>query len=113
MEEQPSSFVEHSVETRYTNIFDVTRPVQDTAQAESPNTFESSLPWEVKEDQAQFKVNEEAQSLEIILQKERETPGTWRFKENKDDHPITIYLTKEQVKILGQPESIRVVITAA
>jgi hypothetical protein len=113
LEEQPSSFVEHSVETKYTNIFEVTRPVQDPAKEESPNTFESFLPWEVKEDQAQFKIPEEAQSLEIILQKEKETPGTWKFKENKDDHPITIYLTKEQVKILGQPESIKVVITAA
>jgi len=29
--------------------------------------------------------------MEIILVKEKETPGTWRFKENKEDHPITIY----------------------
>jgi hypothetical protein len=34
--------------------------------------------------------------MEIILAKEKETPGTWRFKENKEDHPMTIYLTKEQ-----------------
>jgi hypothetical protein len=51
--------------------------------------------------------------VEIILQKEKETPGTWRFKENKDDHPMTIYLTKEQVKELGDPKSIKVTITAA
>jgi len=51
--------------------------------------------------------------LEIILQKEKETPGTWRFKENKDDRPMTIYLTKEQVKQLGDPESIKVIITPA
>lgn len=50
--------------------------------------------------------------MEIVLVKEKETPGTWRFKENKEDHPMTIYLTKEQVKELGSPESIRVTITA-
>ena len=51
--------------------------------------------------------------MEIVLIKEKETPGTWRFKENKEDHPMTIYLTKEQVKELGNPESIKVTITAA
>ena len=51
--------------------------------------------------------------MEIVLVKEKETPGTWRFKENKGDHPMTIYLTKEQVKELGSPESIKVTITAA
>ena len=50
--------------------------------------------------------------MEIVLVKEKETPGTWRFKENKEDHPMTIYLTKEQVKELGSPESIKVTITA-
>ena len=45
--------------------------------------------------------------MEIVLVKEKETPGTWRFKEKKEDHPMTIYLTKE----LGSPESIKVVIT--
>ena len=51
--------------------------------------------------------------MEIVLVKEKETPGTWRFKENKEDHPMTIYLTKEQVQELGSPESIKVTITAA
>jgi hypothetical protein len=51
--------------------------------------------------------------MEIILTKEKETPGTWRYKENKEDHPITIYLTKEQVKELGNPQSIKMIITAA
>ncbi len=51
--------------------------------------------------------------MEIVLVKEKETPGTWRFKENKEYHPMTIYLTKEQVKELGNPESIKVTITAA
>ena len=51
--------------------------------------------------------------MEIILVKEKETPGTWRFKEIKEDHPITMYLTKEQVKDLGSPESIKITIEAA
>ena len=51
--------------------------------------------------------------MEIVLVKEKETPGTWRFKEEKEDHPLTIYLTKEQVKELGNPESIKVTIEAA
>jgi hypothetical protein len=51
--------------------------------------------------------------MEFILIKEKETPGTWRFKENKEDRPMTIYLSKEQVKELGNPESIKLKITAA
>ena len=51
--------------------------------------------------------------MEIILVKEKETPGTWRFKEDKEDHPMTIYLSKEQVKEIGNPKSIKVTITAA
>jgi hypothetical protein len=51
--------------------------------------------------------------MEIILTKEKETPGTWRFKENKQERPMTIYLSKDQVKELGSPESIKVIITAA
>jgi len=54
----------------------------------------------------------EKPQVEIILTKEKETPGTWRFKEDKEDHPMTIYLTKEQVKELRNPESIRVTIEA-
>jgi hypothetical protein len=55
----------------------------------------------------------EKKTMEIILIKEKETPGTWRYKENKEDHPITIYLTKEQVKELGSPQSIKMTIMAA
>jgi hypothetical protein len=55
----------------------------------------------------------ETTQMEIILVKEKETPGTWRFKEDKEDHPMTIYLSKEQVKELGNPKSIKVTITAA
>ena len=50
--------------------------------------------------------------MEFILVKEKETPGTWRFKENKEDRAMTIYLSKEQVKELGNPKSIKVTITA-
>ena len=51
--------------------------------------------------------------MEFILVKEKETPGTWRYKENKEDRPMTIYLSKEQVKELGNPETLRVKITVA
>jgi len=51
--------------------------------------------------------------MEIVLVKEKETPGTWRFKEDKEDHPMTIYLTKDQVKELGSPKSIKITIAAA
>ncbi|MFC1965802.1 Eco57I restriction-modification methylase domain-containing protein [Chloroflexota bacterium] len=57
-------------------------------------------------------IEEEAQ-VEIILIKDKETPGTWRYKEQKEDHPLTIYLTKDQVKELGNPESIKITVTAA
>ena len=51
--------------------------------------------------------------MEIVLIKDKETPGTWRFKEDKEDHPMTLYLTKEQVKEIDSPESIKITITAA
>jgi hypothetical protein len=50
--------------------------------------------------------------MEFILIKEKETPGTWRFKEDKSDRPMEIYLTKAQVGELGNPKSIKVTITA-
>jgi hypothetical protein len=50
-------------------------------------------------------------SMEFILVKEKETPGTWRFKEYKEDRPMTIYLSKEQVKELGNPQSIKMTVT--
>ncbi len=58
-------------------------------------------------------MSEETTQMEIVLVKEKETPGTWRYKEKKEDRPMAIYLTKEQVKDLGDPQSIRVTITAA
>lgn len=50
--------------------------------------------------------------MELILIKEKETPGTWRYKEDKANRPMTIYLTKEQVSELGNPKYIKVTITA-
>ena len=51
--------------------------------------------------------------MQIVLKKERETPGTWRYKEENAERPMTIYLTKAQVSELGDPESIKVTIEAA
>lgn len=51
--------------------------------------------------------------LTIVLHKDKTTPGTIRFKETKDDHPLAIYLTKAQVSELGDPESIQVTIDSA
>jgi len=44
---------------------------------------------------------------------EKDTPNTWGYNENEEDRPMTIYLTKEQVKELRGPESMKVTITAA
>ncbi len=48
--------------------------------------------------------------LTLTLHKDKTTPGTVRFKESSEDHPIALYLTKERVKELGDPESIKVTI---
>ena len=50
--------------------------------------------------------------MEFILNKDKVTPGTVRFKEDKTDHPATFYLTKVQVAELGDPESIKITIEA-
>jgi len=83
-------------------------------QTIGPNEKVSGDTIKTKAIQTEGKSNkqEEAQ-VEIVLSKEKETPGTWRFKEDKEDHPMTIYLTKEQVKELGDPQSIKVTIEAA
>ncbi len=47
--------------------------------------------------------------MEIVLTREKEPLNTWRYKENKEDRSMTIYLTKE----LGSPESIKITITVA
>jgi len=50
--------------------------------------------------------------MKLTLSKDKVTPGTVRFREdNNNDHPIVIYLTKERVKELGNPESLNVDIT--
>ena len=48
--------------------------------------------------------------MELTLHKDKTTPGTIRFKENSEDHPMALYLTKGRVKELGDPESIKVTI---
>ena len=49
--------------------------------------------------------------MKLILTKDKVTPGTVRFKEDSKDHPITsllIYLARERVTELGNPESVSV-----
>jgi len=48
--------------------------------------------------------------MQLTLTKDKVTPGTVRYKEVSDDHPIALYLTKDRVKELGNPESIVVTI---
>lgn len=48
--------------------------------------------------------------LTLILHKDKTTPKTIRFKEDIEDHPASIYLTKDRVKELGNPESIKLTI---
>ena len=51
--------------------------------------------------------------MQLTLTKDKVTPGTVRFKEDSEDHPITIYLTKDRVAELGNPETLTVTIEAA
>lgn len=48
--------------------------------------------------------------IKLILHKDKTTPRTVRFKEDSDDHPIALYLTKERVAELDGPETIAVTI---
>ena len=49
--------------------------------------------------------------MEFTLVKDKTTPGTVRFKETGDVvRPLALYLTKEQVKELGNAESIKVTV---
>jgi len=51
--------------------------------------------------------------MKLTLTKDKVTPGTVRFKEDSEDHPITIYLTKDRVAELGNPETLTVTIEAS
>lgn len=54
--------------------------------------------------------------MEFIMTKDKVTPGTIRFagpKTEGDLHSKNIYLTKAEVKALGDPEKIKVTIEAA
>ena len=49
--------------------------------------------------------------MEFTLAKDKTTPGTIRFRETGDvERPLVIYLLKDQVKELGNPETIKVTI---
>ena len=52
--------------------------------------------------------------MQLTLKKDKTTPGTVRFRETGDaERPLVIYLLKDQVKELGDPESITVDIQKA
>ena len=52
--------------------------------------------------------------MEFILARDKTTPGTIRFRETGDaERPLVIYLLKDQVKELGDPETITVIIEKA
>ncbi|MBU1067136.1 hypothetical protein KKE60_05085 [Patescibacteria group bacterium] len=49
--------------------------------------------------------------MKLTLKRDKVTPGTVRYKETGDaERPLVIYLLKEQVKELNDPETISVVI---
>jgi len=49
--------------------------------------------------------------ITLTLTKDKTTPGTVRYKETGDvDRPLTLYLTKDRVAELGNPNSIKVTI---
>lgn len=43
---------------------------------------------------------------------EKETKSMVRFKETDEDRPITLYLRKDQIDALGNPEDIEVIVRA-
>ena len=47
--------------------------------------------------------------MKLVLTKDKVTPGTIRYREtDNENHPVAIYLTKDRVKELGDPESISI-----
>ena len=46
--------------------------------------------------------------MNITLSKDKVTPGTVRYKEDSDDHPIALYLPNKRVTELDNPETITV-----
>jgi len=49
--------------------------------------------------------------MQFSLKKDKTTPGTVRYRETGDaERPLVIYLLKEQVADLGNPETIVVTI---
>jgi hypothetical protein len=52
-------------------------------------------------------------AVKVVLHKSKETKGTWQYKEEDEGRQVRqIYLAKEQVKELGEPESIEVTVKA-
>jgi very-short-patch-repair endonuclease len=84
-----------------------------TDQIDALNTVKSLPGIEANECHQSTTQVKERTPMEFVLKKEKETPGTWRYKEDKDERPLTIYLAKDQVNELGNPTSIIVTIKAA
>jgi hypothetical protein len=52
------------------------------------------------------------ETIELVLPKNKITKNTVQFQEVSEDlHRISIYLTHERVAVLGNPKSIKIVIT--
>ncbi len=51
--------------------------------------------------------------MKIIMHKEKATKNAVRFGDGNQPHGKNIYLTKEEVAELGNPETIKVTIEAA
>ena len=46
--------------------------------------------------------------MKLTLTKDKVTSGAVRYKEDSKDHPIGLYLSKERVKELDNPEVISI-----
>lgn len=104
--------LEAQIDQSVYQLYDLTPEEIAMVEGNTINTHEISPTEEEELDDKEENIEEEPQ-VEIILIKDKETPGTWRYKEEKEDHPLTIYLTKEQVQELGNPKSIKITVTAA
>lgn len=54
-----------------------------------------------------------SKAIEVTMHKDKVTPNTVRYTDGADQHSKNIYLTKTEVKELGDPENITVTINAA
>lgn len=56
------------------------------------------------------------EAITVVLKKDRETKGTWRYAEvTEDDNPVigTLYVRKSGARRLGDPESLTVTLAPA